>query len=222
MIIPLVRYRYHFLANFRYTLNGEHPAINSTLYENPLKLEQSVLIKACTFKEGAQSIVSVTEYTRVVGIKSVQIKTAPSPKYPAEEGGLELIDGKRGSTDYLHQAWMGFEEDDLEAIIDFGEVRSFNKVSLNCLENKGSWIFLPTEFQVLASGKKKNFQPIGHLDENDIASIEGQSIKTLQLNFDNFKSRYLKIIAKNIGRCPADHPGAGGKAWLFVDEILVE
>jgi hypothetical protein len=35
-------------------------------------------------------------------------------------------------------------------------------------------------------------------------------------------ARYVKIFAKNIGRCPAWHPGAGGKAWLFTDEIVVE
>ena len=150
------------------------------------------------------------------------LKKMPNSKYPAEEGSLALIDGKRGSADYQHQAWMGFEEDDMEVIIDFGEIKSFNKVTLSCLENRGSWIFLPTEVQVLASGKKRNFQPIGRLDENEIASVEGQSIKMLQINSDNVKSRYLKIIAKNIGRCPSGHPGAGGKAWLFVDEILIE
>jgi len=29
-------------------------------------------------------------------------------------------------------------------------------------------------------------------------------------------------VAKNRGVCPAWHPGAGQKAWLFVDEIAVE
>jgi hexosaminidase len=35
------------------------------------------------------------------------------------------------------------------------------------------------------------------------------------------KVRYITIKAKNVGVCPPDHPGAGGKAWLFVDEITV-
>jgi hypothetical protein len=34
--------------------------------------------------------------------------------------------------------------------------------------------------------------------------------------------RYIKVRAKNIGACPDWHPGSGGKAWLFVDEIMVE
>jgi len=30
------------------------------------------------------------------------------------------------------------------------------------------------------------------------------------------------VIAKSIGTCPIGHPGAGKKAWLFVDEIIIE
>ena len=36
------------------------------------------------------------------------------------------------------------------------------------------------------------------------------------------KARFLKIRAKNVGYCPAGSPGEGEKAWLFVDEIIVE
>ena len=36
------------------------------------------------------------------------------------------------------------------------------------------------------------------------------------------EARYVRIVARNVGTCPPWHPGAGGKAWLFVDEIIVE
>jgi len=36
------------------------------------------------------------------------------------------------------------------------------------------------------------------------------------------KARYIKIKAANIGKCPDWHKGAGGKAWLFVDEAVIE
>jgi hypothetical protein len=32
----------------------------------------------------------------------------------------------------------------------------------------------------------------------------------------------VKIHAMNRGVCPPWHLGAGGKAWLFADEIVVE
>ena len=36
------------------------------------------------------------------------------------------------------------------------------------------------------------------------------------------KAHYVKIIAENVNKCPEWHKGAGGKAWLFVDEIVIE
>ena len=38
---------------------------------------------------------------------------------------------------------------------------------------------------------------------------------------DGIKSRYIKLKASNIGQCPEYHPGAGGKAWIFTDEIII-
>jgi len=34
--------------------------------------------------------------------------------------------------------------------------------------------------------------------------------------------RYVRVHAVNRRTCPPGHPGAGGKAWLFADEIVVE
>ena len=41
-------------------------------------------------------------------------------------------------------------------------------------------------------------------------------------NLNDLEARYLKIKAKNIEYCPEWHDGAGGEAWLFVDEIIIE
>jgi len=35
------------------------------------------------------------------------------------------------------------------------------------------------------------------------------------------KARYVRVAARNMGVCPDDHTGKGGKAWLFVDEIAI-
>ena len=36
------------------------------------------------------------------------------------------------------------------------------------------------------------------------------------------KVKYLKIVAENAGSCPDWHLGAGGKTWLFADEISLK
>jgi hypothetical protein len=37
----------------------------------------------------------------------------------------------------------------------------------------------------------------------------------------NLRARYVKMRGVNIGTIPAGHPAAGAKAWLFVDELMV-
>jgi hypothetical protein len=48
------------------------------------------------------------------------------------------------------------------------------------------------------------------------------SLKNIVLSFETVNVRFLRVVLKNISLCPGWHPGAGEKAWLFVDEIVVE
>ena len=34
--------------------------------------------------------------------------------------------------------------------------------------------------------------------------------------------KYIKVKVENYGICPDWHLGAGGNAWLFVDELTIE
>jgi hypothetical protein len=36
------------------------------------------------------------------------------------------------------------------------------------------------------------------------------------------KARFVRIKAKNLGKIPAWHPGAGFDAFIFVDEVFVD
>ena len=35
------------------------------------------------------------------------------------------------------------------------------------------------------------------------------------------EGRFVRLLAENLGICPDWHKGAGGKAWLFIDEITI-
>ncbi len=54
------------------------------------------------------------------------------------------------------------------------------------------------------------------------ANKDGRIIEECKVNFENQKAQFIRFKAKNIGVCPPWHDGAGGKAWLFVDEMVVE
>lgn len=57
----------------------------------------------------------------------------------------------------------------------------------------------------------------------------GKIIQDKLVKRDNFyispedlTTRYLKISAKNPRLCPSWHKGAGKKAWIFVDEVIID
>ena len=52
--------------------------------------------------------------------------------------------------------------------------------------------------------------------------MKESKIKDFMADYDNALVRYIKIKSTNVGVCPDWHKGAGGDAWLFVDEIIVE
>jgi hexosaminidase len=45
--------------------------------------------------------------------------------------------------------------------------------------------------------------------------------ETLRIETPGRSARYIQVRASNLGRLPDGHPAAGQKAWLFVDEIMI-
>ena len=53
-------------------------------------------------------------------------------------------------------------------------------------------------------------------DDDDNAVIQEMSVRP------RTNARYVKMVAKSIGTCPEWHVGAGQKAWIFCDELVIE
>ena len=152
--------------------------------------------------------------------KAVELKYKPNSKYGMGNDSL-IIDGWKGSLDYNDSHWLGFEATDFEAIIDLGNIKSVNSISASFLQNQNSWIFSPEYVELLISKDGKDFEQVASVKENIVANY-GLEPKIFEKNFKSKNVRYIKIVAKNIKECPSWHKGKGGKAWIFVDEVIVE
>ena len=152
---------------------------------------------------------------------SIRIKYPFSPKYSAN--GLETLRDKvRGSLSYTDGNWLGFEKSNLEVTIDLSEEKQINKIGIGCLQYQYAWIFLPKSVKIYVSSDNKNFTLKGEQNINAADKNDSAEIMNVNIPLNNVKSRYIKIIAESIGVCPEWHKGAGGDAWLFVDELWVE
>jgi hypothetical protein len=152
--------------------------------------------------------------------KPYTLTNSPGLKYPADGTG-SLTDGKRGFENY-HILWQGFEGKDFEMTIDLGETEEINYVGAEFLQDITSWIFMPQFVTFSGSDDGKNFRELAKV-ENTI-SPEGKTatIRLFDQSIPSVKTRYIKVFAKSVLTCPEWHIGHGGKAWVFVDEVLVD
>ena len=130
-----------------------------------------------------------------------------------------LIDGKLGYSDYSTGQWIGQESKNLEFIVDLKSVKKLSKVDLSYLSSTGNWIFPPASFEVSFSNDGKKFS---HSKNVEISLQNNENYIDFSTIEFNQKSRFVKIIVKGIGYCPANHPGAGNPAWFFIDEIIIK
>lgn len=148
-----------------------------------------------------------------------------SPKY---SGGSKnaLVDGERGPDEMFsfvdNSVWQGFEEKDLIATIDLGKVVEIKNISTGFLQCLESWIFLPDWIEYEVSIDKNNFKTLGKVSRESNIKSPKVFREEYQLTTSPTKVRYIKIHAQNVGECPTWHQGAGGKAWIFADEIVME
>lgn len=158
---------------------------------------------------------------RHMGIgKAADILTEYSAKYEAG-GENALTDGIRGINDY-HFNWLGFEGNDLEAIIDLEEEKTLASISADFLQDIRSWIFLPNSFSAYYSLDGIIFHEIGTDPNITPDNKTGAFINTFTVPADGIRARYVKVVAESMKTCPEWHLGKGKNSWIFTDEIVIK
>lgn len=209
-------------AHIYYTTDGSHPTDQSKLYQEAIPISNSTQIKAVLWKEGyVNSLVSHVSFIKPKAFKSIEFDHGYSSKYGAS-GPLSLGDGEFGSKENYKENWLGFEGVDMVAKIDLGKVRKVNAVTASFLLDEKSWIFLPEYVELSVSENGVLYHQVSDFTNIQDPSLNGMALQMIKLNVPDLDTRYLKLRAKNIEYCPKGHPGAGSKAWLFSDEIIVE
>ena len=206
-------------SEIHYTTDGTVPDKNSPLYIGPLILDESTIVRAIACSGNIESIISISRFVKSK-MKPPQYTISYSEKYPAS-GELALVDGIKGSLNYHDGCWQGFEGNDMEIIIDLPIIEESQEIAVSFLQAIDYWIFFPEFLSFLISNDGKNFKEIKTIRNTQSQQNKDESIQTFEIKIDDSNVRYLKVLAKNIGTCPDWHAGAGGKAWLFVDEIII-
>ncbi len=154
-------------------------------------------------------------------LAAVTYTTPPSDMYGSDKKNA-LTDGKLGTKKYDDGYWLGWFGHDIEAVIDLKKTKAVNHFTLHCLQNTNAWIVYPKSLTWWGSTDNIIWDQITHFETNASASHHGEMTQSFEYKTETKnKYRYIKVKAASYGTLPDGHQGAGNKAWVFADEIIV-
>jgi hypothetical protein len=191
-------------------------------YLTPFVLTGSTTVKAFAIMpcDGGRSRTVVGEFIRIKGGRSITLHTSYANQYAAG-GDNALIDYQRGATNFRTGSWQGYEQVDLDAVIDLGRVEPIERISAGFLQDIRSWIWFPTEVEYAVSEDGERYTVVARIQNEFPDDRYGAFTRELSADIAT-SARYVRVRARNYRECPEWHPGAGGKTWIFVDEITIK
>jgi hypothetical protein len=218
----------------RYTTSGQKPEKSDQRFTNELKLDTSTTLKLRSFDaDGNASAVTTASFHKIPHNYTISIQSKYNPQYTA--GGDEgIIDGLQADENWRKGGWQGYQAQDFECVVDLQKPMSIYQIDASFLQDTRSWIVLPTKVEFMYSVDGKNWTLMGNNNPTikpDDYTVQrwqsgvrlGQSDKQPEPMFiaSPVLARYIKVKAKNYGTLPNWHLGAGGEAFIFIDEISV-
>lgn len=222
-----------------YTLDGSEPDSTSTRYTGPFPLERSATIKAISYNEYGEGVIS-EQY--LLSHKAMGAKITLGTQYSTYKsiysgGGPEaLVDGQLGSSaTYADGHWQGYWGDSIDVVIEFaGETPALHEVNMRFMQNTFDWILAPTEIKIYTSDDGKNWR----LFKNQTFPMDpretGMRLRNYHIDLTDISSgkppimlgypvaRYLRIVVPNPGPLPSWHPAPGQPSYIFTDEIIIK
>ena len=203
-------------VEIRYTLNGREPQANSTLYRRPWVVKESQTIKCATFKDGKQvgkTLVLPLVMNEITGKNLLRSN-------PVER---RMVNGLRGSLKCTDSEWASWTDNDSIAItLDMGGRKKLKSLSFGCLNDFGMGVHKPKSVEILLSDNDVSYWKVAEKKYTmDEIFAEVREVEDLSFEIDD-ASRYVRIILRGAGKCPATHVRPGQDAKVYVDEIMVE
>ena len=207
-------------ADIRYTLDGSEPTEESPLCTDTVWIGSPTAVRAvAVLPDGRRSEPFREEVTfNKATMKPIRLLTAPHPKYAA----AALNDGLRGKRVFTYGNWAGWQDDDMEAVIDLGRQEEIAQVAFNALLDYGSHIMDAAGAKVWVSDDGETFREVygEHYPEIPYGAVK--RILRHEANFSPaLRARYVKLRVMRSKQLPEAYFDRNLRPFLFIDEIYV-
>lgn len=205
-----------------YTLDGSSPdSLSSLLYSEPVTVKSNLTFKAKAFAEGwiGSEEASAEFIKSSIRPKTYFLKQPPSDRY---KGDLEhsLFDGIKGIPDVWDLAWLGFIDTPLEVEMAFDGTVDIDSIQLSIWYNPGSHVFPPSEVEIWTSSKEGDWELASRSKMPTPAKDTPSALKRIPVPFNATSVEKMRLIARP-AQLPTWHGAAGRKAWIMIDELVI-
>lgn len=211
-------------AEIRYTTDGSEPTMKSAVFKRSFVISNSCTIKARAFKKGSfPSFVALRQFNRL-NIQNTTFVNPPAERY-GKDADIALMDGKKGMPGDYPNDWLGFEGADMEAAIELAAPTNISTVKVGLCHAPNDWVVWPKSVWVSFSkdGTEYTDWQMAELPVFDCPD-KMQSLGRIEARarVNKKQVRFVRIKVENQGMLPEWHPYAGKKAWVMVDEVVIE
>ncbi|REC49553.1 GH92 family glycosyl hydrolase [Chryseobacterium pennipullorum] len=187
-------------------------------YRGPVTVTTSTQIMAYAERNGEKSAVTRAQINRRPNYWDISVLSKATTQYTAG-GKLALIDGIRGDINWRKGEWHGYQGQNFEAVIDFKSPQQITKLSSTYLQDSKAWILMPKKVEYYASMNGKDYILLETVTHDIDPKDEKVQTRDFATEILPTEARYLKVKAYHFGKLPEWHQGAGGEAYIFIDEI---
>ena len=211
-------------AEIHYTTDGSEPTMKSPVYKSSFVIIKTSTIKAKAFKKGmVPSFVALRQFNRL-NIKNTTFVNPPAKRY-GKDADIALMDGKKGASGDWQNDWLGFEGVDMEATIELAVPTDISTVKVGFCHEPNDWVVWPKGVWVSFSKDGNEFAEwqlaeLPVFDRPDKMHGFGRVEARAFVNAKQVK--FVRVKVENQGDLPDWHPYAGEKAWVMVDEVIIE
>ena len=211
-------------AEIRYTTDGSEPTEKSPVYKSSFVILKTCTIKAKSFKKWkVSSFVALRPFNRL-NIKSTTFVNPPVERY-GKDADIALMDGKKGAPGDYYNDWLGFQGVDMDATIELAVPTDISTVKVGLCHEPNDWVVWPKSVRVCFSKDGNEFtewQPAELPVFNLPDKMQGRGRVEARARVNVKQAKFVRVKVENQGELPEWHPYAGQKAWIMVDEVVIE
>lgn len=204
-------------VEIRYTVDGSEPTAESLLYRDKLMSGSAQTIKCATYRDGRRMGKTLT-------LPLVWNKATAKPILGNKQAEKILVNGVRGSLRQSDFEWCSWESSDSVAFtVDLQKKQPIRSVSVGCITNYGMAAHKPADMEVWISNDNRDYHKVSDKQFTDKEIFrEGTFKDDVVFELNDESARYVRIIAKGAGPCPATHVRPGQEARIYFDEVIIE